>query len=139
MHIEFLVQMRQSKECGNVRNDEIFNLHLGSGAGPSLTALKITFTFWWPVKTHTKCIPAPATVQYLGLKLENFEKPTWRSKCFSEMKGKSFRNMQFFSKAYVVSCPRQMFWVCNTITEFLEQQFYTLFKFLATDLVRHFN
>ena len=30
----FLVQMRQSNKCGSVRNDEIFNLHLGSGAGP---------------------------------------------------------------------------------------------------------
>ena len=29
-----LVQMRQSNKCGSVRKDEIFNLHLGSGAGP---------------------------------------------------------------------------------------------------------
>ena len=29
----FLVQ-GTSKECGSVRNDEIFNLHLGSGTGP---------------------------------------------------------------------------------------------------------
>ena len=34
MDTEFLVQMRQSNKCGSVRNDEIFNLHLGSGAGP---------------------------------------------------------------------------------------------------------
>ena len=34
MDTEFLVQMRRSNNCGNVRNDEIFNLHLGSGAGP---------------------------------------------------------------------------------------------------------
>ena len=34
MDTEFLVQMRQSNKCGRVRNDEIFNLHLGSGAGP---------------------------------------------------------------------------------------------------------
>ena len=33
MDAEFLVQMRQSKECGSVRNDELFNLHLGSSAG----------------------------------------------------------------------------------------------------------
>ena len=33
MGIEFLVQMKQSDKCGSVRND-IFNLHLGSGAGP---------------------------------------------------------------------------------------------------------
>ena len=30
----FLVQMRQSNQCGSVRNDEIINLHLGPGAGP---------------------------------------------------------------------------------------------------------
>ena len=34
MDTEFLVQMRQSNKCGSVRNDGIFNLHLGSGAGP---------------------------------------------------------------------------------------------------------
>ena len=34
MDTEFLVQMRQSDKCGSVRNDDIFNLHLGSGAGP---------------------------------------------------------------------------------------------------------
>ena len=32
MDTEFLVQMRQSNKCGSVRNDEILNLHLGSGA-----------------------------------------------------------------------------------------------------------
>ena len=31
---EFLVQMRQSTKCGSVKNDEIFNLYLGSGASP---------------------------------------------------------------------------------------------------------
>ena len=31
---EFLVQMRQSNKCRSVRNDEIFNLHLGSSVGP---------------------------------------------------------------------------------------------------------
>ena len=30
----FLVKLRQSNKCGSVRNDEIINLHLGSGAGP---------------------------------------------------------------------------------------------------------
>ena len=34
MDTEFLAQMRQSNKCGSVRNDQIFNLHLGSGAGP---------------------------------------------------------------------------------------------------------
>ena len=34
MDIEFLVQMRQSHKCGSVRNGDIFNLYLGSGAGP---------------------------------------------------------------------------------------------------------
>ena len=28
--------MRQSNKCGSVRNDEIFNLQLGSGVGPFL-------------------------------------------------------------------------------------------------------
>ena len=36
MGTEFLVQMRQSNKFGSVRNDEIFNLHLGSGVGPGL-------------------------------------------------------------------------------------------------------
>ena len=31
---KLLVQMRQSNKCGNVKNDEIPNLHLGSGVGP---------------------------------------------------------------------------------------------------------
>ena len=34
MDTKFLVQMRQSNKCGSVGNDEIFNLHLGSGVGP---------------------------------------------------------------------------------------------------------
>ena len=34
MDTEFQVQTRQSNKCGSVRNDEIFNLQLGSGAGP---------------------------------------------------------------------------------------------------------
>ena len=34
MDTEFLAQMRQSNKCGSVTNDQIFNLHLGSGAGP---------------------------------------------------------------------------------------------------------
>ena len=34
MNTQLLVQMRQSNKCGSVRNDEIFNLHLGSGASP---------------------------------------------------------------------------------------------------------
>ena len=34
---EFLVQMRQSNEYGSVRNDEIFNFHLGSDAGTSVS------------------------------------------------------------------------------------------------------
>ena len=34
MDTEFLVQMRQSNKCGSVTNDEIFNLHLKSGASP---------------------------------------------------------------------------------------------------------
>ena len=34
MDMAFLVQRRQSNKCGNVRNDEIINLHLGSGIDP---------------------------------------------------------------------------------------------------------
>ena len=37
MDIKFLVQGRQSDKCGSVRNDDIFNLHLGSGADPSIS------------------------------------------------------------------------------------------------------
>ena len=33
MDMTFPVQMRQSNKCGSVRNDEIMNLHLGSGVG----------------------------------------------------------------------------------------------------------
>ena len=39
MDTEFQVQMRQSNKCGSIRNDEIFNLHLGSGAGPWVSIL----------------------------------------------------------------------------------------------------
>ena len=31
---EFLVQIRESDKRGSVRNDGIFNLHVGSAAGP---------------------------------------------------------------------------------------------------------
>ena len=34
MDMPFLVQMRQSNKCGNVGNDEIINLHLGSSVDP---------------------------------------------------------------------------------------------------------
>ena len=34
MGMVFLVQIRQSNKCGSVRNGEIMNLHLGSGADP---------------------------------------------------------------------------------------------------------
>ena len=34
MDMAFLVQIRQSNKCGSVRNDEIINLHSGSGVGP---------------------------------------------------------------------------------------------------------
>ena len=33
MDTEFLVEMRQSNKYGSLRKDEIFNLHLGYGAG----------------------------------------------------------------------------------------------------------
>ena len=34
MVIEFLVQMVKFDKCRSVTNDDIFNLHLGSGGGP---------------------------------------------------------------------------------------------------------
>ena len=34
MDIQLLVQMRQSDKCVSVRNDDIFNLHLGSSVDP---------------------------------------------------------------------------------------------------------
>ena len=37
MDMAFLVQMRHSNKCGSVRNDEIINLHVGSGAGPRVS------------------------------------------------------------------------------------------------------
>ena len=36
---DFLGTKRQYDECGSVRNDEILNLHLGSGAGPWISTL----------------------------------------------------------------------------------------------------
>ena len=42
--------MRQSNKCGSVRNDEIFNLHLGSGADPWVSIfclLKDTSHVYW--------------------------------------------------------------------------------------------
>ena len=50
MDTEFLVQMRQSNKCGSERNDEIFNLHLGSGAGPWISIpclLQDTSHIYW--------------------------------------------------------------------------------------------
>ena len=41
MGTEFLVQMRQSDECGSVRNDDIFDLNLGSGASITLHVLRM--------------------------------------------------------------------------------------------------
>ena len=37
MDTEFQVQMRQYNKCGSVQNDEIFNLHLGSGTSPRVS------------------------------------------------------------------------------------------------------
>ena len=59
MDTEFLVQMRQSNKCGSVRNDEIIDLHLGSGAGPwvSITCLlQDTSHIYWlnPPKQLTR-------------------------------------------------------------------------------------
>ena len=37
MEIEFLVQIRQSDKCGNLSNDDVFNLYLGPGVGPGVS------------------------------------------------------------------------------------------------------
>ena len=59
MDTEFPVQMRQSNTCGSVRNDEIFNLHLGSGACPWVSIpclLQDTSHIYWfhPPKQLTR-------------------------------------------------------------------------------------
>ena len=59
MDTEFLVQMRQSNKYGSVRKDEIFNLHLGSGAGPWVSIpclLQDTSHIYWfhPPKQLTR-------------------------------------------------------------------------------------
>ena len=59
MDREFLVQMRQSNKCGSVRNDEIFNSHLGSGAAPWVSIpcfLQDTSHIYWfhPPKQLTR-------------------------------------------------------------------------------------
>ena len=48
--LEFLVQMRQSDKCGSVTDDDIFNLHLVSDAGPWVTIpclLQDTSHIYW--------------------------------------------------------------------------------------------
>ena len=48
MDIEFMVQMRQCDKCGSVRNDDIFNLRLGSGAQLIYTFVHFLFvTVHW--------------------------------------------------------------------------------------------
>ena len=59
MDTEFLVQMRQSNKYGSVRENEIFNLHLGSGAGPWVSIpclLQDTSHIYWfhPPKQLTR-------------------------------------------------------------------------------------
>ena len=59
MDTEFLVQMRQSNKCGSVRNNEIFNLHLESGAGPWVSILCLlqdsSHIYWFhPPKNLTR-------------------------------------------------------------------------------------
>ena len=55
----FLAQMRQSNGYGYLKNDDIFNLHLGSGAGPwsSISCLlqDTTYIHWFhPPKQSSK-------------------------------------------------------------------------------------
>ena len=41
-------------------------------------------TFWWAIHTQTQHVPfAPARTHYLGLKVQNFEKPISTFECFS--------------------------------------------------------
>ena len=59
MDTEFLVEMRQCNKCWSVRNDDIFNLHLGSGAGPWVSIpcfLQYTSHIYWfhPPKQLTR-------------------------------------------------------------------------------------
>ena len=59
MDTEFLVQMRECNKCGSIRNDEIFNLHLGSGVGPWVSIpclLQDTSHIYWfhPPKQLTR-------------------------------------------------------------------------------------
>ena len=59
MGIEFLAQLRQSSKCESVRNDEIFNLHLGCGVGPRVSIpclLQETSHIYWfhPPKQFTR-------------------------------------------------------------------------------------
>ena len=55
-----MVEMRESNKCGSVMNDEIFNLHLGSGAGPWVRIpclLQDTSDIYWfhsPTQLTTK-------------------------------------------------------------------------------------
>ena len=53
MDTEFLVQMRQSNKCESVRKDEIFNLHLGSGAGPISFLLQNKAIQWVPTSPYS--------------------------------------------------------------------------------------
>ena len=57
MDKELLVQMRQSNKYGSVRNDEILNLHLRSGAGPwvNIPWLLQDSIYWFhPLKQLTR-------------------------------------------------------------------------------------
>ena len=60
MDTEFLVEMREFNKCGKVVNDEIFNLHLGSGASPWLSIPYLlqhtSQTYWFhpPTKVTSK-------------------------------------------------------------------------------------
>ena len=59
MDTEFLRQLKLSNKCGSVRNDEPFNLHMGSGAGPWVSIpcfLQDTSHIYWfhPSKQLTR-------------------------------------------------------------------------------------
>ena len=60
MHMTFLVKMRQSNKCVSVKNDEIINLHSGSGVSPWISIpclLQETSHIYWfyaQKATHTE-------------------------------------------------------------------------------------
>ena len=108
MDTEFLVQMRQSDKCGSVRNDDIFNLHLGSGAGPWVSIPCLWIDIILLVVTESRWIG--------GLIWHNFLLLIWTSPKFSifyvQQKKKYFLILHSFSVIilYVFACLETYFY-----------------------------